>query len=124
VTALSGRLYHGVHPGLPEPMTRVPFGRTSASRDEFRLLPAQLKVVTAIVAAEFVGLTPVSLSDIEQVVDCSARTMMAALERAGWVEVAGHLPRRTSKLYKPTAKAWRELGLVGWSLLKEVPSAA
>lgn len=120
MSALSNRLKCSVHPGLPNPVVRVPFGLESASKAELDLLPAQLQVVVALVAADFTQVGPVSVEELDRVVECSPWSLMAKLERAGWVEVAGHLPRSTSKLYRSTPKAWKVLGLEGWSLLKEV----
>jgi hypothetical protein len=117
---LSTRLSRGVHPGLPNPVTRVPFGQDSRSKEEFGLLPGQLQVVVAIVAADFTQVGPVSVDEVDRVVDCDPWSHMAVLERGGWVEVAGTLPRSTSKLYRSTARARRLLCLEGWSLLKEV----
>jgi chromosome segregation and condensation protein ScpB len=99
---------------------RVPFGQESRAEVELGLKPAPLAVVVAVVAADFCQVGPVSAADLEQVVDCSVTSYMARLERAGWVEVAGRLPRSTTKLYRSTARARRLLGLEGWSLLKEV----
>ena len=117
--ALAQRLYSGVHPGLPAPMQRVPFGHQCPWREALGLTRAEAHMVCALVAAEFVGLGPVS---VRQLVDaCGYRGHnLAGLERAGWIEVAGFIPKRSGKLWKATEKAWRELGLQGWSLLKEV----
>jgi chromosome segregation and condensation protein ScpB len=120
VSALSNRLKCAVHPGLPNPVTRVPFGQESRSKEEVGLLEAELQVVVAVVAADFTQVGPVSREDIDRIVACEATNYMARLERSGWVEVVGVLPRSTSKLYRATSKARRVLGLEGWSLLREV----
>jgi hypothetical protein len=92
-------------------VVRVPFGLESVSKAELDLLPAQLQVMVAVVAADFTQVGPVSVEEIDRVVECSPWSYMAKLERAGWVEVAGTLPRSTSKLYRSTAKARKLLGL-------------
>jgi chromosome segregation and condensation protein ScpB len=84
------------------------------------LTDAQLQVVVAVVAAEFSQMTPVTLREIEARVSCCPKAMMHALTKAGWVAEVGQVKGRTAKLYGPTARAWRDLGLLGWSLLKEV----
>jgi hypothetical protein len=105
---------------LPDPVTRVPFGQESRSKEEFGLLPGQLEVVVALVAADFTQVGPTSVQEFDRLVDCDPHSYMAALERGGWVEVAGTLPRTTSKLYRSTARARRLLCLESWSLLKEI----
>lgn len=98
--------------------TRIPFGQEARSKEELGLLPAQLRVVVALIAAEYAQVAPVSIADITPVLKVVPHGMNR-LERAGWVEAVGRTSS-TAKLYRPTAKAWRELGLEGWSLLKEV----
>ena len=105
--------------GLPAPARYMPFGKESRCRDEFGLTETQLSVLVAIVAAEFVGVAPVSARDIAGVIGSQPNSHLWTLEKLGWVEVEKK-PGTSGKLYKPTAKAWRELGLQGWSLLKEV----
>lgn len=107
-------------PGLPSPLTAVPFGHENRVRDEFGFAPGALPVLVAILAAEYVQLGPVSSHDLDQIVEGQPRPHLLALEKAGWIAVVGHLPRRTTKLYSPTAKAWKELLPDGWSLLREV----
>jgi chromosome segregation and condensation protein ScpB len=120
MSARGQALYSGIHTGLPAPMTRVPFGQHSASREELGLPPAALKVIVAVVAADFTQVGPVSANELRDITDVAPHCHLARLERAGWVEVVGYVPRKTAKLYHATPKAWKELGLVGWSLLKEV----
>ena len=120
MSARGDALYSGIHTGLPMPMTRVPFGQVSASREELGLAPAALKVIVAIVAADFTQVGPVNANELRELIDAAPHCHLARLERAGWVEVVAYVPRKTSKLYRATDKARRELGLEGWSLLKEV----
>lgn len=109
----------GLHAGLPSPMVRVPFGQETRTRDEFGLKLAQLHVVVALVAAEFAQVTPVTIAELAPVLKVVPHGM-SSLERAGWVETVGRVAGTSTKLYRPTARAWRELGFDGWSLLKEV----
>jgi hypothetical protein len=120
VTILSDRFRSGVHPGLPAPKRKVPFGQVSTSQEELGLMPTELKLVVALVAAEFTQMGPVSGAELGSITGVSSLTHLSRLEKAGWIRDVGRIPRTTGKLYAPTARAWRELGFVGWSLLKEV----
>jgi hypothetical protein len=105
---------------LPAKCVNVPFGGDSRMMDEWGITDAAFEVVVAILAAEFTQMGPVSAPDLDEVIDRDPRPHLYRLERLGWIESVGKVPRRTSKLYKPTAKAWRELLPDGWSLLREV----
>lgn len=116
----SDSFYHGQFYGLPTKMKRVPFAHESVCRERIGLTVGELHVVVAVVAAAYCQLGPVSLKEIDSIIDCDAHSKLRGLVATGWLEKAGQVKGRTSKLYVPTAKAWRELGLLGWSLLKEV----
>lgn len=118
-SALASRLNSNCHPGLPNPVQRVPFGQESRSREAVGLTESHLQVVVAIVAADFTQVGPVCADEIDRVIDATPHGVLAELEQSGWIQTVGHLPKKTTKVYAATAKAWRELGLVGWSLLKE-----
>jgi hypothetical protein len=118
--SLRERLFTGIHPGLPPKVTRVPFGLESRSREATGLTEAELQVVVAVVAASYVQLGPVTHRQINDVVDCHAGAHLYSLVQSGWLEEVGKIKGCTAKMYAPTARAWRELGLSGWSLLKEV----
>lgn len=112
--------YKGQFYGLPSKLKHVPFSSESRTKEVTGLTDSQLQVVVAVVAAEFVQLGPVSLRQINTVVSCEAGSRLHGLVVGGWLEVAAKAKGTTGKLYVPTSKAWRELGLNGWSLLKEV----
>ena len=112
--------YHGEFFGLPAKVKHVPFAKESPCKDATGLTAAELAVVVAVIAAEFCQIGPVSLKEIDTIVECSAHSKLRGLVAMGWLEKAGQVKGRTSKLYAPTTKAKRELGLQGWSLLKEV----
>lgn len=101
--------FTGFSPGLPAPVRHVPFAKEG-----------QLQVVVAVIAAEYVQIGPVSHRQINEIVDCHAGAQLHGLVLSGWLEEVGRVQGRTSKLYGSTARASRELGLQGWSLLKEV----
>ncbi len=119
-SALSTRLSLGMHQGLPTPVYRTPFGNENRIRDELGIAPGALSVLVALLAAEFVQIGPVSGDDLDDIVEGQPRAHFVALEKGGWIEAVGHLPKKTTKIYRPTAKAWRELLPDGWSLLREV----
>lgn len=112
------QFFSGVAFGLPTACQRVPFGQESKSRDELGLRPSALKLVVAVVAAEFTQMGGVTAGEIGTIIGSKAHNL-SRLERAGWVAVKV-VPGTTIKLYAPTTKAWKALGLDGWSLLKEV----
>lgn len=105
--------------GLPTKVLHTPFGRDSKCKDETGLTESQLAVLVALVAAEFAQVTPVTASEVEALVPHQPRPRLLELTKLGFIEVVGKAPKRTTRLYKPTAKAWREFGFIGWSL-KEV----
>jgi len=113
--------YTGQFYGLPTKVKRVPFDKDeSPCKERTGLTEGELQVVVAVVAAAFCQMGPVSLKEIDAIVDCSAHCKLRGLVANGWLETVGYIKGGTSKMYAPTAKAWRELGLTGWSLLKEV----
>ncbi len=118
--ARQNQYYKGQFFGLPAKVPHVPFANESRTREALGLTDAQLQIVVAVVAAEYVQLGPVTRRQLSDVIDCHACSLLHGLVHAGWLEVVGKVKGRTSKVYAPTAKSWRELGLQGWSLLKEV----
>lgn len=117
---LASRLFAGCHPGLPPKVTRMPFGLESRTKELLGLTASQLQVVVAVIAAAFVQLGPVTQQQLNAVVDCHAGAHLYGLVLAGWLDEGEKVKGSRAKQYVPTAKAWRELGLQGWSLLKEV----
>lgn len=105
--------FAGTCSGLPATTSHTPFGHESSWFDEFGLLESQVRVVVAVLAAEAAGLGPVCQQDIEQV--CPIY-YLSKLERLGWIECAGKVPRSNTKIWRGTKKAWRVLGLAGWRL--------
>ena len=110
--------FKGEFYGLPAPVKSTPFGHETRCRDEFGITEVQLAVVVAVIAAEFVGMPPVSARDISGVVGSHASSHMWTLEKLGWAE-AQKKPGTSGKLYRATIKAKRMLGLEDWSLLRE-----
>lgn len=100
-------------PGLPPKVKCVPFGQESQWRSEFGLLEAQAHVVVCILAAEAVGLGPVTKQQVDKVCEYTVHELLA-LERQGWLECVGKVPGMNTKLWRGTKKAWRVLGLTGW----------
>lgn len=101
-------------------LTRIPFGKDSSSREQLGLAPRQLELVVAVAAADFTGVGPVSVRDLNDLLGTRGHQYMLALVRAGWLEPAGTVKGTAGKLYTSTKRARVELGLAGWSLLKEV----
>jgi len=118
--ARQSQFYKGQFFGLPTKVLHIPFANESRCKEATGLSPAALKVVVAVIAAEYVQLGPVTHRQINEVVDCHAGACLRGLVATGWLEEAGKVKGRVAKLYAPTERAWRELGLSGWSLLKEV----
>lgn len=113
--------FHGEWFGkLPAKPLHVPFGGDSRAMDEWGISDGAVEVVVAILAAEFTQVGPVTATELDLVMSRDPRPHLIRLERLGWIEVVGKVKNRTSKIYKPTAKAWRELLPDGWSLLREV----
>jgi hypothetical protein len=96
-------------------MTRVPFGQDCPYGEVFGITESPTHFVTALIAAAITGCGPATL---EEVVDRtgypSHSTMAARLERSGWIVCVGRTSTK-AKLWQATPKAWRELGLVGWT---------
>jgi chromosome segregation and condensation protein ScpB len=101
-------------------LKHLPLAAKQLVREMTGLTPAQLEVAVAVVAADFTQVGPISCDDMERILSAAPRSVVAVLERTGWIEVAGYIGTTTSKLYRATPKAWKSLGLEGWSLLKEV----
>lgn len=113
---LGNALYSGIHPGLPNPVQRTPFGNESPYQEAFGLSRGAVHMLVALLAAEAVGMGPVSRRQLNEVAEYSASQSMAELERMGWVVVAGQTPRSTEKLWAPTARAWRTFFPQGWRI--------
>jgi hypothetical protein len=118
--ARQNQFYKGQFFGLPTKSLHIPFGRDSACKDATGLTASQLSVMVALIAAEFTQVTPVSAAEVAELVEYAAPPALLNLVRMGFAEVVGKEAKSVAKLYRPTAKAWRELGFLGWSLLKEV----
>ena len=116
--SLGKRLWAGVHIGLPNPMQpgRTPFGQESKWFETFGLHETAVAVVVAVLAAEFLGLGPVTRRQVEAVIGRTHLNNMRHLERGGWLVVAGQTPRSTEKLWKPTARAWWTFFPQGWQV--------
>ncbi len=112
-SGLRDRLFSQMHPGLPPKVQRVPFGGPSGYKDEFDLLESQVHMVVTVLAAEAIGLGPVTEQQMAEVCDYTVHGLYG-LEKLGWVECVGRVPRSSSKLWIGTKKAWRVLGLAGW----------
>jgi hypothetical protein len=110
---LRERLFSGMSPGLPPPVTYVPFGQECPYRSEFNLPESQVHAVVVVLAAEAVGLGPVTKQQIDEVCDFAAHAVLA-LERQGWLECMGKVPGTNAKLWRGSKKAKRVLGLAGW----------
>lgn len=119
-SGLRDRLFSGMHPGLPPPVKNVPFGQHSRSKEIVGIIESELQMVVALVAAEFTQMGPVTARELARIIEAQPQSHLHKLVRAGWVAEAGVVAGSVEKLYGSTAKAWRELGLQGWSLLKEV----
>lgn len=111
--SLRERLFTGMSPGLPPKPKYVPFGQDCPYRSEFGLVESLVHAVVAVLAAEAVGLGPVTLQQINEVCDFAAHGVYQ-LERQGWLECAGKVAGRNAKLWRGTRKARRALGLAGW----------
>lgn len=112
-SGIRDRLFSGMHPGAPPKTKYTPFGQDCSYKDEFGLVESLVHVVVCVLAAEAVGLGPVTQQQMAEVSDYSVHGVHL-LERQGWVECVGKIPGTRSKLWSGTKKAWRVLGLAGW----------
>lgn len=114
-SSLRERLFTGMSPGLPPKTKYTPFGQDCSYKDEFGIVESQVNVVVTVLAAEAVGLGPVTQQQMDAVCAYSAHGVYM-LERLGWIECSGKIPGTRSKLWRGTKKAWRVLGLAGWKV--------
>jgi hypothetical protein len=125
--------FTGLHPGLPMRPKHIPLGGPSRCMEELELRPAQLAILIGLMAAHacaaaarvypgvramaLAGDDPsesATLASVEGVCGHTASHDMAILERKGWLVSVGKVKGKTSKLYAPTARAWRKLGFDIW----------
>lgn len=116
--SLGKRLFSGVHPGLPNPIQpgRTPFGQECRWKECFGISRQMCDVVVAVLAAESLGLGPVTKRQIEDVTGHRHLNTLRSLERGGWLVQAGQTPRSTEKLWAPTQRAWRTFFPQGWQV--------
>lgn len=94
----------------------TPFGHDSWEKEAFDLTPAQLRVVVALLAAEFTGVGPVTIAQCEEVTGGCCHSVMPYLVRGRWAEQAGRVDRSREKLWRATRTALRRLFPNGWQV--------